>query len=45
MERLIYNPNAKIEIKEAASYYEECREGLGKQFLDAVEHTVREINF
>lgn len=43
MAKLTYHPEAKLEIKEAAAYYEECQEGLGKRFLAAVESAVHSL--
>ncbi len=43
MARIIYDPEAKREIKGAAEYYEGCREGLGKNFLSAVETAVEKL--
>jgi len=43
MARLIYDPKAKLEIREAAAYYEACREGLGKAFLLAVEAAAQSL--
>jgi plasmid stabilization system protein ParE len=43
MARLIYDPAAKFEIREAAAYYEESREGLGKEFLVTVEAAVQQL--
>ena len=40
MVKLIYAPEAKDEIKEAAEYYEGCRDGFGKMFLVAVESAI-----
>jgi len=41
---LIYDPAARAELLEAAAYYEECRPGLGKAFLSAVEHAVARLS-
>jgi toxin ParE1/3/4 len=41
---LIYDPAARAELLEAAAYYEECRAGLGKAFLSAVEHAVARLS-
>ena len=41
---LIYDPAARAELLEAAAYYEECRAGLGKTFLSAVEHAVARLS-
>ena len=35
--KLELDPEAKAEMREAALFYEDCREGLGQEFLDAVE--------
>jgi len=43
MAKLIYDPLAKVEIKEAAAYYENCREGLGKAFLETIERNVQKL--
>ena len=34
---------AKLEIRQAALFYEDCREGLGREFLDLVELAFEEI--
>jgi plasmid stabilization system protein ParE len=44
MATLIYDPLAKAEIREAAEYYENCREGLGQAFIDAVETAAHKIS-
>ncbi len=44
MAKLIYDPLAKVEIQEAAEYYESCREGLGQVFLDAAETAAHSIS-
>ncbi len=36
MAELIYHPEAKIEIRVTAVYYESCHEGLGKAYLIAI---------
>jgi len=43
MAGLIYDPLAKLEIKEAAAYYESCREGLGKAFLETIEKDIQKL--
>lgn len=43
MEELIYHPEAKAELREAAVYYESCRGGLGREFLAAVEFAVQRV--
>ena len=35
--KLVLDPEANAEMREAALFYEDCREGLGQEFLDAVE--------
>ena len=44
MEKIIFDPEAKKEIKEAAEYYENCQERLGQKFLGAVERSVENIS-
>ncbi len=44
MDKLIYAPKAKAEIKEAAEYYEGCKEGLGQAFLVEIESTIKRIS-
>ncbi len=44
MAKIIYAPEAVAEIREAADYYENCREGLGQAFLRSVESIVEEIS-
>jgi toxin ParE1/3/4 len=41
--KLVLDPAAKAEMREAALFYEHCREGLGEEFLDAVELAFAEI--
>ena len=43
MVRLIFHPEAKAELREAASYYEDKREGLGHEFLEEVRRIVARI--
>ena len=43
MAELIYHPDARAEIRDAAGHYEMCREGLGDAFLDAVESSIQRI--
>ena len=43
MGELIYHPDAKAELREAAAYYESCRDGLGRAFLVAVDSAVDRI--
>ena len=41
---LIYDPKAKVEIKNVAEYYKGCREGLGQAFLREVESTIQRLS-
>ena len=41
--RLIYHPDAEIELIEAAEFYERRVTSLGAQFLDAVDHAIGAI--
>jgi toxin ParE1/3/4 len=41
---LIYDPEARAELIDAAGYYEKCRSGLGKAFLSAVERAVARLS-
>ena len=41
--RLILDQEAKAEMREAALFYEDCRDGLGHEFLDAVELAFAQI--
>ena len=43
MEGLIYHPEARAEMREAATYYEECAEGLGEAFLAAIDRANEQI--
>ncbi len=43
MATLIYDPLALFEIRDAASYYEECREGLGRAFLVEIERDTQRL--
>lgn len=40
---LLIEPEAELELEEAASRYEEERSGLGRRFLDAVATTIDRI--
>lgn len=41
--RVRLDPAAKLEIRQAALFYEDCREGLGQEFLDSVESAFEQI--
>jgi len=41
--KLIFDPEALVEMREAAAFYEDCQPGLGGSFLDAVEVASAEI--
>ena len=41
--KLVLDPAANAEMREAALFYEDCREGLGQEFLDAVEQALDQI--
>jgi len=41
--RIRLDPAAQFEIRQAALFYEECRDGLGQEFLDAVESAFDQI--
>jgi toxin ParE1/3/4 len=41
--KLIFDPEALIQMREAAAFYEDCQLGLGRSFLDAVEIASAEI--
>lgn len=45
MAELIFHPEAKIEIREAAEYYENCQISLGKTYLLAVESAIQRLSF
>lgn len=34
--RIRLDPAAQFEIRQAALFYEDCRQGLGQEFLDAI---------
>jgi toxin ParE1/3/4 len=38
--RIVFRPQLEVEVAEAASWYEAQRQGLGKDFLHAVDRTV-----
>lgn len=42
--KLVLAAEAKLELRHAALYYEDCREGLGEEFLDAVESAFDQIS-
>lgn len=37
MQKIILHPQARTEMLDAAIYYDDCRGGLGTEFLDEVE--------
>lgn len=39
----IFHPDAKKELVHAISYYEDCQEGLGSEFLEEVYSTIQRI--
>jgi len=41
--RLIYHPDARAELIEAAQFYEKRTTALGAQFLDAADRAIRVI--
>ncbi len=41
--KLKYHPRARIELNKAADYYEERQEGLGWDFLEELQLTIRRI--
>ena len=41
--RVRLDPAAKLEIRQAALFYEDCREGLGQEFLASVESAFEQI--
>ncbi len=41
--KLWYHPRARIELNETADYYEGLRSGLGLEFLEEVQLTIRRI--
>jgi plasmid stabilization system protein ParE len=41
--RVIYHPEAEIELIKAAQFYEQRVQSLGAQFLDAIEKAVKII--
>jgi len=41
--KVLLDPEAKLEISQAAEFYEDCRQGLGQEFLDAVELALDQI--
>ena len=41
--RVVFHPEAHAEMIEQAQYYENKSEGLGSDFLDAVEETVGRV--
>jgi toxin ParE1/3/4 len=41
--RTVLDPEAKAELREAALFYEECREGLGRDFLNAADEGLASI--
>ena len=43
MKPVIYDPEAKAEVHDAASYYEGEREGLGEDFIEAVRAAAKRI--
>ncbi|MRG96080.1 type II toxin-antitoxin system RelE/ParE family toxin [Polyangium spumosum] len=43
MKRWFFHPAARKELRVAIAFYEVRREGLGEEFLDEVEATIRRI--
>ncbi|MFH1024620.1 MAG: type II toxin-antitoxin system RelE/ParE family toxin [Planctomycetota bacterium] len=43
MSQVIFHPAAQEELLAAAVYYENCRRGLGAEFLSFVESTVADV--
>jgi len=41
--RLIYDPEARVELVDVYRYYEGCKSGLGAAFLDEIERIVTNI--
>lgn len=41
--KIVLDPSAKAEMRDAAIFYEGCRDGLGEVFLSAVELAFNEI--
>lgn len=41
--KLALDPAAKEEMRQAALFYEDCRDGLGTEFLDTVESAIEQI--
>ncbi len=41
--KLRFHPEARIELNEAVDYYEERRSGLGWEFYEEVQDTIRRV--
>jgi hypothetical protein len=41
--RVVLDQAAAAELREAAVFYEDCREGLGQEFLSSVEAAIEEV--
>lgn len=41
--QVIYHPEAALELRGAAEYYEEKRRGLGGEFMDAYEAAISQL--
>ena len=41
--KVLFDPDALVETREAAAFYEDSQPGLGKAFLDEVEAAAEEI--
>lgn len=41
--KVLLDPEASLEIRQAAEFYEDCRKGLGQGFLDAIELALDQI--
>jgi len=41
--RLIFDPDALAELREAVAFYEDCQSGLGRAFLETVETAMATI--
>lgn len=43
MQGVIFHPEARQEIRHAANYYDDSRQGLGDRFIDAIENGIKHI--
>ena len=43
--KVVFDPEALVEVREAAAFYESAKAGLGRGFLDALDRAVSLIRY